>query len=100
MVRRDIRSDYVGYFKADLYCADGSRLHIREFVFTRSGIIKDLYVYHYQNPEGHLVFRYDNTPHFPDLTTFPHHKHTPGGVILSDEPTLQTIFDEVNRMVL
>lgn len=33
------------------------------------------YAYHYQRANGELVFRYDNVPHYPDIKTFPHHKH-------------------------
>jgi hypothetical protein len=28
-----------------------------------------------QNVAGELLFRYDNAPHFPQLSTAPHHKH-------------------------
>nr|WP_253881088.1 MULTISPECIES: DUF6516 family protein [Microcystis] len=33
------------------------------------------YRYHFQDEQNNLVFRYDSTPHFPNLSTFPHHKH-------------------------
>jgi hypothetical protein len=34
-----------------------------------------MYSYHYQTADETLLFRYDDTPHFPDMATFPHHKH-------------------------
>ncbi len=44
----DERSDYLGFFKATLYFHDGTVLHVREFVFTRFGVERETYVYHYQ----------------------------------------------------
>jgi len=98
-VHRDKRSDYVGYFRADLYFYNGSLLHVREFVFTRSGIVKDIYVYHYQDAEGRMVFRYDNTGHHRNLPNFPHHRHTPEGVLSTAEPDLQTVLDEILNLL-
>jgi len=95
VVRKDTRSDYVGYFRADLYFDDGSLLHVREFVFTRSTVIKDIYAYHYQDVNEQMIFRYDNTRHFQNLSNFPHHKHTPASVVSSSEPNLQTVLDEI-----
>jgi hypothetical protein len=33
----------------------------------------------YQHSDGTFVFRYDNTPHYSALPTFPHHKHEGSG---------------------
>lgn len=33
------------------------------------------YSIHYQSGLGHCIFRYDNTPHHPNLAPFPQHKH-------------------------
>ncbi len=92
---RDSRSDYIGYFKADLYFGDGSVLFVREFVCTKIEVEKDMYAYHYQNAQTQLIFRYDNTRHFPDLATFPHHKHLPAQVIPSEEMDLERVIQEI-----
>lgn len=99
VVHKDKRSDYVGYFRADLYFHDSSLLHVREFVFTRSETIKDTYVYHYQNTEGRMIFRYDNTGHFRSLPNFPHHKHTLAEVVSTPEPNLQVVLDEILNLL-
>ena len=65
IVHKDKRSDYVGYFRADLYFHDDSLLHVREFVSTRVGLVKGTYTYHYQDSSNRIIFRYDNTEHFP-----------------------------------
>jgi hypothetical protein len=94
-ITRDKRSDYVGFFRAMLYFPDDSILHVREFVFTKTRIIKDMYAYQYQDSNGHPIFRYDNTRHFPDLPTFPHHKHLPSQVIPAKEMSLEAVIQEI-----
>jgi len=43
------------------------------------------------------MFRYDNTPHFPGLSSFPHHKHLSDGasVIAYAAPTLAQVLAEI-----
>lgn len=56
---------------------DNSLLRFSEELIERGAIVaKQEYVYHYQEADNSLIFRYDNSPHYPALTTFPHHKHT------------------------
>lgn len=96
---KDKRSEHVGYFRAELFFHDGSSLHVREFVFTRSEIDRYTYVYHYQDADNQLIFRYDNTRHFPELPNFPHHKHTPEGPVPVPEPDLSAVLDEILGML-
>lgn len=55
---------------------NGSLLEFIE-VLEEHGLIlaKMDYAYHYQDGDKNLVFRYDNAPHHPEVTTHPHHKH-------------------------
>ena len=55
------------------------------------------YRYHFQDENNQLIFRYDSTPHFPDLASFPHHKHLPDEVIAVDKPKLTEILQEASR---
>ena len=55
------------------------------------------YRYHFQDEHNHLVFRYDNTPHFPKLDNFPHHKHLREEVIGIAEPSIFQIIAEVKK---
>lgn len=98
-IYKETRSEYIGYFKAELRFQDDSSLYIREFVFARSGTLKYTYSYHCQDAGNRLIFRYDNTKHFPDLPNFPHHKHTPEGVVAVPEPDLQVVLDEVVALI-
>ncbi|TAN71049.1 MAG: hypothetical protein EPN17_02530 [Methylobacter sp.] len=62
----------------------GYLLEIHEAVIITSQNLVHLdYRYHCQDEQNYLVFRYDSTPHFPDLASFPHHKHLPDAVIIS-----------------
>jgi hypothetical protein len=55
------------------------------------------YRYHFQDRENKLIFRYDNTPHFPGFKTFPNHKHLPESVIPANRPSVREVLDEVNE---
>lgn len=55
------------------------------------------YRYHCQDARNRLIFRYDSTPHFPGLPSFPHHKHIPGTVVDSDRPDLASVVEEAER---
>ncbi|MFZ1757037.1 MAG: DUF6516 family protein [Caldilineaceae bacterium] len=78
-----------------------SILNILEVVVPgdRRSIDKIRYAFHYQSAEGTLIFRYDNAPHHPDLSTFPAHKHTPDGVIAADAPDLADILREIDAIL-
>jgi hypothetical protein len=54
------------------------------------------YRYHFQDENNQLIFRYDSTPHFPDLASFPHHKHLPEEVIAADKPDLPQVLREAS----
>lgn len=73
----------------------GGLLEINEAVIVENGVLKTLgYRYHLQNADRELIFRYDNTPHFPSLPTFPHHKHLRDAVIASSKPDLPDVLLE------
>ena len=96
---KTLSTDEHGNLDACVRFYDDSRL----FVFEDSGytedgqIIQVEYSFHYQHADGILIFRYDNSPHFPDLPTFPAHKHTPDGVIPSVAPDLADVLREIDE---
>ncbi len=69
-------------------------LRDESIIFLREIIIKEIlcdYSYHWLNPDGSLIIRWDNTPHFPEISeTFPHHKHVESetNVLPSNEQNL------------
>lgn len=73
----------------------GYLLEINEAVVVEADNLVSLdYRYHCQDAQNHLLFRYDNTPHFPALSSFPHHKHLPNDVIASVKPTIFQVIKE------
>ena len=73
----------------------GRLLEINEAVVISSDELIWLdYRYHCQDEKNRLLFRYDSTPHFPDLPSFPHHKHLSDSVISSDKPNLTAVIEE------
>ena len=45
-----------------------------------------------------LIFRYDNAAHFPELRSFPDHKHLPHDVVESEEPNLTDVLLEIYNL--
>jgi len=76
----------------------GHLLEINEAVVVEENILVPLdYRYHCQDEHSQSTFRYDSTPHFPDLSIFPHHKHIPDNVIPSDKPDIERVVQEAKQ---
>ncbi len=98
----DYRDRETGFLKGDLIFKDGSRLHFREFVQAKRGqpVNRYMYAFQYMDASGILIFRYDDTKHFPHLPTAPHHKHIEeNDVIAADAPDLESVLKEIERMI-
>lgn len=76
---------------------NGCLLEISEAIVVENDALKTLgYRYHLQMLGNGLVFRYDNAPHFPDLPSFPHHKHLHDAVVASNKPDLLDVLQEAS----
>ena len=90
------RPPAAGLIKGWLVFADGSQLDFKEFLLTRPTLRVLKYGYHYR--AGHrLIFRYDNAndPAARHLPTFPHHKHTPAGLLAAEQLSLHQVLQEI-----
>ena len=77
----------------------GHMLELNEAVIVEEGQFMHLgYRYHFQDKQNNLVFRYDNTPHFPGLEGFPHHKHFPDKVSGVEEPSILNVIQEARQL--
>ena len=96
----DKRTSDAGLIRCELTFADGSCLYFRELVAIQARVIRIMYSYHYQREDGSLIFRYDDTPHFPTLPQFPHHKHigSQADAIPSQPPDLIAVLREIEAM--
>ena len=89
-----------GIIEGRLIFPDGSLLDFDETVLIRHGLIVKLrYAYHYQNTLGALVFRYDNAPHYQNISTYPHHKHVGSTVEAAQVPDLSEIISEIEQLI-
>ncbi|MBI5566832.1 MAG: hypothetical protein HY870_18165 [Chloroflexi bacterium] len=72
----------------------------RELVDLEATPSRLMYSYHYQRADASLVFRYDDTPHYPELPGFPHHKHADSepAVLPVPPPDLVAVLDEIERI--
>ena len=78
----------------------GYLLELNEAVIVETEQLERLnYRYHFQDKQNSLVFRYDNTPHFPDLENFPHHKHLRESIISSEEPSVVEVIEEAAKLL-
>jgi hypothetical protein len=69
---------------------------LNEAVVVEMEMLKHLSCrYHFQDREYRLVLRYDNTPHFPDLESFPHHKHLENEVKSCEKPSILQVVEEI-----
>ena len=90
------RPPAAGLVKGWLVFANGAQLDFKEFLLTQPTLRVIKYGYHYR-AGSRLIFRYDNAndPAARHLPTFPHHKHTPSGLLEADQPSLQQILHEI-----
>lgn len=88
-------------FRANLRFQDHSRLHIlEELKFDERRSLQRLkFRYQYQDMDSNLRFRYDNSPHYPHLATFPSHKHVGNDVIAAEPPDLADVLREIDLIL-
>jgi hypothetical protein len=85
-----------GNLRIRLRFSDNALLEISEAFVLVGGELRWLsYRYHYQDPSAGLVFRYDNTPHHPEIATHPDHKHSGEQILASVHPSIKQLLEEV-----
>ena len=78
---------------------DNSILFIKDYLFIDG---KRKYSFQWQTNEGHLISRWDNSPHHNHISTFPHHRHLPGEqeeIIKSHSRNLSDIVKIINEII-
>ena len=87
-------------FKGTIIFFDESVLHIKQIII---GELTFKYAYHWQDREGNLICRWDNSPHWPNIVTYPHHKH----IIIKSKVVIKEshggdpdkVLEEVSQMI-
>ncbi len=96
----EVLSDRLGAIAGRLRFHDGSLLEFDETVIGRGVVlVKTDYAYHYQRADGTLVFRYDNAPHHPEVSTYPDHIHIKGRVEAAEPPDLSDVLRQIDEML-
>lgn len=75
---------------------DGTVLHIRDYLFLGG---RRKYSYQWQNKNGDLIIRWDNSPHHSHLKTFPNHQHVNDRVIESEATDLRAIMEIIKERI-
>ena len=57
------------------------------------------YSYHCQNNDGDLIVRWDNKPHWKDMSTYPHHKHENDQVSPSHRVKIVDVLDHIEKKI-
>lgn len=88
-------------FSSEVRFSDGSRLSVTEQLVPvgKHDYHRVVYKFHYQDKDSNLIFRYDNAPHYPHLSTFPAHKHTRGAIIEAEPPDLNDVLVEIDAII-
>ena len=101
-VEYEVKSRGIGIVHGILGMIDGSTLQFMELVnIKRDKVIHLKYRFHLMNVNDEMVFRYDNSPHHPEIATYPHHKHVKGEKVprRSKEVGLKDVLLEIEEMI-
>ncbi|MBC8434273.1 MAG: hypothetical protein H8D96_20380 [Desulfobacterales bacterium] len=86
--------------RAQITFVDNSVLFIRQVVLGESTF---KYAYHWQDQRGNLICRWDNSPHWPEIATYPHHKHiiVRSQIVVTETRggDLDQVFEEIARAI-
>jgi len=89
------------YIEGEVLFLKGFKLFIFEFLRSREDIIeREKYRYQCLSEDGMSIFRYDNAPHHQEVKTFPHHKHIGKEVLVSSNPGLAQVIEEIEKFIL
>ncbi len=74
---------------------DGSVLYVTELQAASN----QKYSYHWQKEDGEMLIRWDNSPHYKYLKTFPHHVHESGDIKPSHRIAVEEVIREIRKRV-
>jgi hypothetical protein len=76
--------------KLKIVLVNGTELYVRDTLLDGQ---QRKYAFHWQDISGRLIARWDNATHWPEIETYPHHKHVSeeGRVVSSEATTLEEV---------
>jgi hypothetical protein len=84
------------YYRLKIQFEDNSVLFVREYADEN----ERNYAFHWQDENYQIITRWDNAPHHRHIVTFPHHKHTPEGIVESLEISLPEVIEEIQQQLV
>ena len=87
------------HFNGKIQLIDGSNLRISE-KWSSEQLIQ--YSYYWFDEENNLIIGWDNAPHHPQISTYPHHKHIQQQIKVnaSNENNLNSVMEFIRRQIL
>ncbi len=86
----DTGTEKVALYRYRLTMIDGSLLEMNERLIEEKGILSVIkYRHHWQKTDGQLIRRWDNAPHHPKISTFPHHLHDGSETNVIEHPEIR-----------
>lgn len=84
--------------KLRLVFINGTELYVRDMFLDGQ---QRKYAFHWQEASGHLIARWDNSPHWPEIETYPHHRHVgeAGRVVASEATTLEEVLGVIGASI-
>ncbi len=83
------------YLNLKIEFIDNSVLFVKEYLDS----VERNYSFHWQDEKERLLIRWDNAPHYPKHTTFPHHKHIPEQIVESTEISLKEVMRFIEKKI-
>ncbi len=97
VVVEKVTDPLLNYVKIRVFFFDNSMLSVFDKFNLQTGIRK--YSYDWRDDANNLIIRWDNSPHHPYISTFPHHKHVSveNNILESNEMTLEDALDFIKK---
>jgi len=89
------RWDKGQYLNIKIEFIDKSVLFVKEY----QDEMERNYSFHWQDENNKLKIRWDNSPHYPEQISFPHHKHLPDRLAESREITLKEVLGVIEKEI-
>jgi len=81
-------------FKMEITFLDGSKLFVKDYLFEGND---RKYSFHWLDQNGSFKVRWDNSKHWRNVSTFPHHKHI--GAVKNVTPSVEVNLEDVLRII-
>jgi len=97
VVRRQTTA-FEGYYRIAAKLMNDDMLEAAAYIVCQGGEVVTVdYRFHWMSCEGVLRVRWDNSPHHPELSGFPYHRHEGSGdAVQPDRPMdLYSVLDEI-----